>query len=78
MKDIIERAKPLRRAKYVCMEGADKLASYAVQFHTSKANSALAQRLLRHICEAELGHGPKSRYHARPWNERGDVETRPW
>ncbi|EDU47880.1 nitrate reductase [Pyrenophora tritici-repentis Pt-1C-BFP] len=25
MKDIIERAKPLRRAKYVCMEGADKL-----------------------------------------------------
>jgi nitrate reductase (NAD(P)H) len=27
MKDIIERAKPLRRAKYVCMEGADKLVS---------------------------------------------------
>ncbi|KAK1907764.1 hypothetical protein P3342_006093 [Pyrenophora teres f. teres] len=25
MKDIIERAQPLRRAKYVCMEGADKL-----------------------------------------------------
>nr|UDL09448.1 nitrate reductase [Ampelomyces quisqualis] len=25
MKDIMERAKPLRRAKYVCMEGADKL-----------------------------------------------------
>jgi nitrate reductase (NAD(P)H) len=25
MKDIIERAKPLKRAKYVCMEGADKL-----------------------------------------------------
>lgn len=25
MKDIIERAKPLRKAKYVCMEGADKL-----------------------------------------------------
>jgi nitrate reductase (NAD(P)H) len=27
MKDIIERAKPLRRAKFVCMEGADKLVS---------------------------------------------------
>ncbi|KAF2639636.1 hypothetical protein P280DRAFT_402299 [Massarina eburnea CBS 473.64] len=25
MKDVLERAKPLRRAKYVCMEGADKL-----------------------------------------------------
>ncbi|KAF2658179.1 nitrate reductase [Lophiostoma macrostomum CBS 122681] len=25
MKDVIERARPLRRAKYVCMEGADKL-----------------------------------------------------
>ncbi|KAH8723701.1 nitrate reductase [Phaeosphaeriaceae sp. PMI808] len=25
MKDIIERAKPLRHAKYICMEGADKL-----------------------------------------------------
>jgi nitrate reductase (NAD(P)H) len=27
MKDIIECAKPLRKAKYVCMEGADKLVS---------------------------------------------------
>ena len=27
MRDIIERAKPLRKAKYVCMEGADKLVS---------------------------------------------------
>jgi nitrate reductase (NAD(P)H) len=25
MRDIIKRAKPLRKAKYVCMEGADKL-----------------------------------------------------
>lgn len=25
MRDVIARAKPLRRAKYVCMEGADKL-----------------------------------------------------
>lgn len=27
MADILKRAKPLRRAKYLCMEGADKLAS---------------------------------------------------
>ena len=32
MKDIIERAKPLRRAKYVCMEGADKLVSSKIHF----------------------------------------------
>jgi nitrate reductase (NAD(P)H) len=32
MKDVIERAKPLRRAKYVCMKGADKLVS-DVQYH---------------------------------------------
>lgn len=28
MADILKRAKPLRRAKYLCMEGADKLASF--------------------------------------------------
>src|SRR5690242_12904652 len=27
MRDVIERARPLKRAKYVCMEGADKLVS---------------------------------------------------
>lgn len=27
MRDVIERAKPLRKARYVCMEGADKLVS---------------------------------------------------
>jgi nitrate reductase (NAD(P)H) len=27
MKDVIERARPLKEAKYVCMEGADKLVS---------------------------------------------------
>lgn len=28
MRDVIKRAKPMRRAKYVCMEGADKLVSH--------------------------------------------------
>lgn len=28
MADIIRRAKPLRRARYVCMEGADKLVQH--------------------------------------------------
>ena len=27
MRDVLQRAKPFRRAKYVCMEGADKLVS---------------------------------------------------
>jgi nitrate reductase (NAD(P)H) len=30
MKDVIERARPLRKAKYVCMEGADKLVGLLV------------------------------------------------
>lgn len=29
MRDVIQRARPLRRAKYVCMEGADKLVCMA-------------------------------------------------
>ena len=32
MADILKRAKPLRRAKYLCMEGADKLASSRLSF----------------------------------------------
>lgn len=32
MSDVIRRAKPSRRAKYVCMEGADKLVGF-VMFH---------------------------------------------
>lgn len=47
MKDVIERAKPLRRAKYVCMEGADKLVCSATQmedfvltFHSQMAITA--------------------------------------
>ena len=32
MADILKQAKPLRRAKYLCMEGADKLASYSLSF----------------------------------------------
>ncbi len=39
MKDVIERARPLRKAKYVCMEGADKLVS-TVHLYLNKANSA--------------------------------------
>lgn len=31
MADVIRRAKPLRKARYVCMEGADKLVSRSTQ-----------------------------------------------
>lgn len=30
MRDVIKRAKPMRMAKYVCMEGADKLVSHSL------------------------------------------------
>ena len=29
--NVLEKAKPLRRAKYLCMEGADKLVSYSIR-----------------------------------------------
>lgn len=39
MRDVIKRAKPMRRAKYVCMEGADKLVRYDLfQSHGFYAN----------------------------------------
>lgn len=75
MKDIIERAKPLRRARYVCMEGADKLVSIPI----GNAGSVLiriAQWLLRYLGQAQLGHGSKPRHHACPWHERRNAETR--
>jgi DMSO/TMAO reductase YedYZ molybdopterin-dependent catalytic subunit len=33
MADVIRKAKPLRKAKYVCMEGADKLVSFLHDAH---------------------------------------------
>jgi nitrate reductase (NAD(P)H) len=44
MKDIIERAKPLKRAKYVCMEGADKLV--CLQARATKSNTDVARSLM--------------------------------
>lgn len=38
MADVIKKARPTRRARYVCMEGADKLVSFSgiyAQLHTS-------------------------------------------
>lgn len=71
MADIIRRAKPLRRARYVCMEGADKLVRQLLSmFWVLVANVPLAQWLLWDVSEAELGDGPQQRYYACPQNER--------
>ena len=59
MWDVIKRAKPMRQAKYVCMEGADKLVRHIiVQYNDSMLTLSIAKRILRNICQAQLGHGP--------------------
>lgn len=78
MSDIIQRAKPLRRARYVCMEGADKLVCYPFMLCISAAKTSAAERILRDICEAELGHGQKQRHHARSQDEWRATSPRSW
>lgn len=75
MKDVIERAKPLRKARYVCMEGADKLVSTSIVLPYWMLKFA-AQRLLRYLGQAQLGHGPQSWNHARSWHEWRTTTTR--
>lgn len=61
MADIIRSAKPLRRAKYVCMEGADKLVGVVYIIMTPvkalRTNNYLAKWFLWYISKTELGHG---------------------
>jgi len=76
MKDIIERAKPLRKAKYVCMEGADKLVSRISGDNVQCLILCVAQRILRHISETQLGHGPKPGHHVGAQDEWRNAEAR--
>lgn len=69
MRDIIERAMPLRKAKYVCMEGADKLVSIPT-YQGRPLLKLTAQWLLWHICEVKLGDGPEPWNYACTQNER--------
>jgi DMSO/TMAO reductase YedYZ molybdopterin-dependent catalytic subunit len=75
MKDIIERAKPLRKAKYVCMEGADKLVSCMSVGNVRHLTLCLAQWILWYFREAQLGYGPKPGHHVGAQDERRDAET---
>jgi len=75
MRDVIERAKPLRRAKYVCMEGADKLVSTPFEYLGSVL-ICVAKWILWYIRKAQLGYGPKPWHHARSWHERRKITTR--
>jgi DMSO/TMAO reductase YedYZ molybdopterin-dependent catalytic subunit len=70
MADILRSAKPLRQAKYVCMEGADKLVRLPYQHSRMseiielRLTPPIAEWILWNFSEIELGHGSKSRNHA--------------
>lgn len=75
MADLISKARPKRKARFVCMEGADKLVcpSGPKSFdrkHLVLMLLVIAQRLLRHIRQAELGHGPQQGYDVGLQDER--------
>lgn len=70
MADILRSAKPLRQAKYVCMEGADKLVrlpyiglDMSGTILESTLTHPIAEWILRNLGQIELGHGPKPRNH---------------
>lgn len=48
MKDVIERARPLRRARYVCMEGADKLVSLVSRLEVPMAKNISQMATMGH------------------------------
>lgn len=69
MKDVIERAKPLRRARYVCMEGADKLVSRNTAYTPQSLTACVAQWILRHVGKTQLGNESQSRNHVGTQDE---------
>lgn len=77
MADILRSAKPMRRAKYVCMEGADQLVGASIPFHsTTKKLTIPAERSLWHIGQIKLGNAFQQRYHVGSQDERRVAETR--
>jgi hypothetical protein len=75
--DVIKRAMPGRKARYVCMEGADKLVSLL-----SRCNipilMPLAEWILWDLRKIKLGDGSESWYDAGLENERRNATARPW
>lgn len=72
MADILRSAKPLRRAKYVCMEGADKLVSHQPITHRTSFRKliVIAKWVLWNIGQAQLGYGLQPGDHAGSQDER--------
>lgn len=75
MADLIRKARPKRKARFVCMEGADKLVCPSDTRSFGRKDlglklSILAQRLLWHIRQAELGHGPQQGHDVGLQDER--------
>lgn len=77
MSEVLRAAKPTKRARYVCMEGADKLVGHRSRLGASAMRlTPAAQRILRDVRQAQLGDGSKSRYDAGVQDERGSAQTR--
>ncbi len=80
MSELIRRAQPRKKARYVCMEGADKLVgihsreTWPVELRLTVIG--IAQWILWHFGEAKLGHGPQPGDDASLQDERGNAETR--
>lgn len=74
MADVIKKARPLRGARYVCMEGADKLVGGSPNTQ-DPCSFVIAKWLLWNLCQAQLGHGSKSGHHAFLGDERRDASS---
>lgn len=70
MSEVLRRTKPKRKAKYVCMEGADKLVSAGIGKRESLSLLIVkAEWVLRNVCEVKLGLGSQPRHDVGSQNE---------
>jgi DMSO/TMAO reductase YedYZ molybdopterin-dependent catalytic subunit len=59
MSEVIRRARPKRNARYVCMEGADKLVLLTINILFSIMLTQQAKWILRDMRKVKLGYGSK-------------------
>ena len=70
MSELLKRAQPMRKAKYLCMEGADKLVCHPNAYHEIRAHRVTtAEWILRNLGQAQLGFGSQSWYDVGPQDE---------
>lgn len=77
MGEVLKKAGLKRGARYVCMEGADKLVCCCyLEFRHELTN--VAKWILRHVCQAQLGLRSQQGHDARLQDEWRDADTRSW